>query len=251
MGIEKNETSTINPSLREELESIVKECMKSFDGSHDFYHVERVRNLSLQIAVQENIKDLELVELVALLHDVNDHKYVQKENNKNNNDKIKGILNKYKISSEKQEKISLLIDNLSFSKENKIKHSENPEDYSKYLLFIESNPELGCVQDADRLDAIGAIGIARTFCYGGSKKNRLLFNYPVNGNGDDQDDDNKDIMQWIQNKKSDKTTIGHFYDKLLLLKDLMKTESGKKMAQKRHQTMQLFLNSFFDEWQGK
>ena len=223
--------------------------MANFDGSHDFFHVERVRNLALQIAVKEGIKDLELVELTALLHDVNDHKYVQKEGNKENNDKIKAILNKYNISSEKQAKISLIIDNMSFSKEIKLKNAENAEVYANYLSLIEANPELACVQDADRLDAIGAIGIGRTFCFGGSRKDKPLFNFPLGGN-QGHSRGHQDINEWVENKKSSSTTIGHFYDKLLTLKNLMKTETGKKMAQKKHQFMDMFLDTFFNEWKG-
>eukprot|EP01084_Bolivina_argentea_P117995 209443_1 len=106
-------SSAMNPNMRQELEAIVKECMQNFDASHDFYHVERVRNLALQIAVKEGIKDLELIELTALLHDVNDHKYIEKNKNNKNNQKIKTLLNKYNISKEKQNKINLIIDNMS------------------------------------------------------------------------------------------------------------------------------------------
>lgn len=219
--------------------------MKDFDASHDFHHIERVRNLSLQIAAREGIKDLELIELTALLHDINDHKYISKnQDNKNINNKIKELLSKYKISQEKQSKMNLIIDNMSFSKEIKIKNDVNKEKYREYLKLIESNKELGCIQDADRLDAIGAIGIARTFCYGGAKStDRPLFNYDI-------DNKTENIHQWIKNNKCKDSNIGHFYDKLLLLKDMMKTKTGKKMAQRKHQTMQLFIDSFLNEWQG-
>lgn len=220
----------------------VKECMADFDGSHDFFHVERVRNLAMQIAVKEGIKDLQLVELAALLHDVNDHKYIQKDENKENNVKIKALLNKYNIGSEKQDEISLIIGNMSFSKEIKLKNADDEEIYANYLSLVEENPALGCVQDADRLDAIGAIGVARTFCFGGSRSGRSLFNFPLNSDAD--------IHQWIDDKKCDNTTIGHFYDKLLILKGMMKTETGKQMAQKKHDFMKQFLDQFLDEWQG-
>lgn len=218
--------------------------MKKFDASHDFYHIERVRNLSLQIAAKEGVKDLELVELTALLHDINDHKYIKKNDNNKNNDKIKEILNKYKISSEKQNKMNEIIDNMSFSKEIKIKNdTENKENYANYLKLFETNPEMGCIQDADRLDAIGAIGIGRTFCYGGAKSDRALFNFDI-------DDKSKHIDQWIKDKQCKDTTIGHFYDKLLLLKDMMKTQTGKEMAHRKHQIMLQFIQSFLTEWQG-
>ena len=141
--------------------------------------------------------------------------------------------------------MNLIIDNMSFSKEIKIKNNSNKENYAKYLKLIESNPELGCVQDADRLDAIGAIGIARTFCYGGAKSiGRPLFNFDID------DNKTKDINKWIKDNKCKDSGIGHFYDKLLLLKNMMKTRTGKEMADKKHQTMQLFLESFLNEWQG-
>mmetsp|Transcript_50296 Transcript_50296/g.83742 ORF Transcript_50296/g.83742 Transcript_50296/m.83742 type:complete len:274 (+) Transcript_50296:72-893(+) len=242
----KHEYNTIvlQPPLRKALEQIVKECMKNFDGSHDFFHVDRVRNLSLQIAIKEGIKDLELVELTALLHDINDHKYVEKHHHQQNNQKVAALLQKHEINAEKQKKMQLIIDNMSFSKEIKLKNDDNPEVYTKYLQLFASMPEMGCVQDADRLDAIGCIGIARAFCFGGAQKNRPLFNFASDNK------QNFNVKQWTEHNECKDTTIGHFYEKLLLLKDMMKTETGKHMAQAKHEKMTFFLDSFLKEWQG-
>jgi len=238
----------MDPDLREELECIVKECMRSFDASHDSAHVLRVRNMAIEIAKAEGVLDLELVEMAALLHDVNDHKYITKDHHsKQNNDKINAILAKYNIATSKVEAMNAIIDSMSFSKEIKLKHSENEQEYTDYLSLFESRPEMGCVQDADRLDAIGSIGIARTFCFGGSR-GRSLFNCPVPRNRECPTDR---VRQWIEDGKSGDSTIGHFYDKLLVLRDMMKTATGKQMASKRHEIMVLFLRSFLEEWGAK
>lgn len=216
--------------------------MESFDASHDLSHVLRVRNLAISIAKKEKHCDLELVEMAALLHDVNDHKYIKKDDeNKKNNDRIHEILTKYNVEHKKVEAMNVIIDNMSFSKEIKLKQSENEEQYREYLSLFETYPEMGCVQDADRLDAMGAIGIARTFCFGGSR-GRSLFNCAVN---------NESVPEeWIADKKCGESTIGHFYDKLLILKDMMKTQTGKEMARERHKMMEIFVNTFLKEWTG-
>ena len=203
--------------------------------------------MAITIAKAEGIRDLELVEMAALLHDVNDHKYIRKhDQNKRNNDRIHEILTKHHVEPQKVESMNVIIDNMSFSKEIKLKQSENEQEYTGYLSLFQSHPEMGCVQDADRLDAIGSIGIARTFCFGGSR-GRSLFNCPVNKEEDGALDH---VQQWIADDKSGDSTIGHFYEKLLILKDMMKTNAGKRMAEKRHDVMQLFVDSFLKEWTG-
>jgi len=166
-----------------------------------------------------------LVELSALLHDVGDHKFHKEENAQEI--LIKEILNKVNIDKIVQNKVLKIVASVSYKGAN-----------------IETSPtsiEGKVVQDADRLDAIGAIGIARAFAYGGNK-NRLLYHpneKPVN---------HADFEAY---KNDEGHTINHFYEKLLLLKNRMQTETGKQMAEERHAYMEMFLKPFYKEWEGK
>jgi uncharacterized protein len=188
---------------------------------HDWFHIERVWKLAKQIAQTENA-DTNIVEMAALLHDISDHKLV-----KNPQEvilKLKNWLQDKKLTAEETEKIIYIVKNVSYK-------GVGTKDRMK---FIEGK----IVQDADRLDAMGAIGIARTFAYGGSKK-RMIY-----------DPSKKPVLHhsFEQYKTSKSPTINHFYEKLLHLKDRMHTQTGKKIAEGRHQTMIRFLESFFQEW---
>ena len=203
----------------------VKEQLKNAEGGHDWFHIERVYKNSLLISSNE-ICDLEVVQLGALLHDIADSKF-------HNGDETVGpkiartFLEKENVAEETIIHVIAIIENISFKGGN----FEN-----KF-----TSKELEIVQDADRLDALGAIGIARTFNYGGFK-NRAIYNPNIAP---------KFNMGKEEYKNSDAPTINHFYEKLLLLKDKMNTRSGKKIAEQRHLYMENFLSQFYAEWEGE
>ncbi len=203
----------------------VKATLENAEGGHDWFHIERVWNNAKLIAKEENV-NLLIVELGALLHDIADAKF-------HNGDETLGpqIARNFLESHFVEEKIihhiEKIIENISFKGGN-----FNPTFHSK---------ELEVIQDADRLDALGAIGIARAFNYGGFK-NRTLFDPEIKP---------KLHQTKEEYKNNDAPTINHFYEKLLLLKDKMNTKTGKKVAAERHQYMEIFLQQFYDEWNGK
>ncbi len=200
----------------------VKEKLHGAEAGHDWFHIERVWKLSKKIAETENC-NLEVVELSALLHDIADPKF--HGGNETLALKIsKDFLENQNVSNAVIEQVLFIIQNISFKN-----RGEAPKD-----LPI----ELKIVQDADRLDAMGAIGIARTFNFGGFKNN-LMYHPEIPP---------KLNMTKEEYKKNEGTTINHFYEKLLLLKDLMNTEKGKELAQERHDFMQKFLDEFYKEW---
>ncbi len=211
-----------NKQLITDTIAFVKETLKGAEGGHDWFHIERVYYNAIRIAAYENANDL-VVALGALLHDIADAKF-------HNGDSSIGpkmaraFLEKKKVSESVIKQIEFIINNISYS--------------SNIDSTLRENPiELSIVQDADRLDAMGAIGIARTFNYGGFK-NRLLYDPAIKPNL-------KQTKEQYQ--KSTTPTINHFYEKLLLLKDLMNTKTGKKMAQERHDYMLGFLKQFYRE----
>ncbi|MCL8535299.1 HD domain-containing protein [Chryseobacterium gallinarum] len=200
----------------------VKEKLEGAEAGHDWFHIERVWKLSRKIAETEDC-DHDVVELSALLHDIADPKF-------HNGDETiapkisREFLEQQNVPDETIEKILFVINNISFK--NRDQAPPNPP------------IELKIVQDADRIDAIGAIGIARTFNFGGFKNNLMY----------DPETPPNPGMTKDQYKKSNGTTINHFYEKLLLLKDLMNTEKGKKLAEERHDYMLNFLDQFYREW---
>ena len=214
-----------NEQLIENTVSFVKLQLKNAEGGHDWFHIERVYKNTLAIAKNEKC-DLLVCQLGALLHDIADSKF-------HNGDEEIGpetarkFLQSEKVSIEIIEQVIQIIKNISFKGGN----------FNKEFNSI----ELQVVQDADRLDAIGAIGIARCFNYGGFK-NRTIYNPEIKPNL---------TMSKEEYKSSDSPTINHFYEKLLLLKDKMNTVSGKKIAEKRHDFMETFLEQFYGEWEGK
>lgn len=204
----------------------VKKQLENAEGGHDWFHIERVYKNALLIAQEEDDCDLTIVKLAALLHDIADSKF-------HNGDEQVGpkmartFLESQGVSEEIIAHVIAIIENISFKGGN----------FEKQF----SSKELDIVQDADRLDAIGAIGIARTFNYGGFK-NRPLYNPAVQPNLN---------MNKEEYKNNNAPTINHFYEKLLLLKDKMNTETGKQIAEKRHAYMVSFLSQFYAEWEGE
>lgn len=206
--------------------AFVKEELKNAEGGHDWFHVERVFRNALLIAKEEKV-DVLIVSLAALLHDIADPKF-------HNGDETIGpkkatnFLIAQKVPKEIGLHVVKIIKYVSF---------KNSLDANQKQF---TSKELEVVQDADRLDAIGAIGIARCFNYGGFK-NRALYNPEVIPNLN---------MTKEEYKNADAPTINHFYEKLLLLKDKMNTVTGKKIADNRHQFMEIYLDQFYDEWNG-
>jgi uncharacterized protein len=203
----------------------VKNQLAQAEGGHDWFHIERVYKNSLLIAENEDC-NVTIVKLGALLHDIADSKF------HNGDEKIgpktaRTFLESQNVSEDIISHVIAIIENISFKGGNFEK-----EFHSK---------ELEIVQDADRLDAIGAIGIARAFNYGGFK-NRPLYDPNIHPNLN---------MSKEEYKKSESPTLNHFYEKLFLLKDKMNTETGKKIAQKRHDFMITFLAEFYAEWDGE
>jgi uncharacterized protein len=203
----------------------VQQQLENAEGGHDWFHILRVYNNALLIAQNESC-NLEIVQLGALLHDIADSKFHHGDETIGPK-KARDFLELEKVDPEVVRQVVLIIENISFKGGN----------FAKTFNSI----ELDIVQDADRLDAIGAIGIARTFNYGGFK-NRALYNPNILPNLS---------MTKEEYKKNEAPTINHFYEKLLLLKDKMNTITGKKIAQKRHEYMESFLAQFYDEWEGK
>ena len=203
----------------------VKDKLQNAEGGHDWFHIERVYKNAISIAETETC-DLTVVKLGALLHDIADSKFHDGDE-EIGPQKARNYLESQKVSEEIIKHVIQIIENISFKGGN----------FEKQF----TSKELEIVQDADRLDAMGAIGIARTFNYGGFK-NRAIYNPTIAP---------KLNMSKEEYKKSDAPTLNHFYEKLLLLKDKMNTETGKKMAQERHCFMELFLGQFYAEWEGE
>ncbi|GEQ84764.1 phosphohydrolase [Patiriisocius marinistellae] len=214
------EQSVINQTIR-----FVKETLRDAEGGHDWFHIERVYKNALLIAKGENV-DLFVVSLGALLHDIADSKFYDGDDTVGPK-MARTFLMAQQISEDVITHVVKIIENISYKGGNAVK------------TF--SSMELNVVQDADRLDAIGAIGIARTFNYGGFK-NRKIYDPEIAP---------QQNMTPKAYKKSTAPTINHFYEKLLLLKDKMNTETGKKIAQERHTFMELFLEQFYGEWNGE
>jgi uncharacterized protein len=214
-----------NPDLINKTILFVKEKLANAEGGHDWFHIQRVYKNALLIANRET-GDETVIKLGALLHDIADSKF--HGGDEDLGPKVaREFLEKEAVSEEIIIHVIAIIKNISFKGGNTEK------------TF--SSVELDIVQDADRLDAIGAIGIARAFNYGGFK-DRALYNPQVAPNLH---------MSKEEYKNSQTPTINHFYEKLLLLKDKMNTETGKQIAKERHHYMQGFLAQFYAEWEGE
>jgi uncharacterized protein len=204
----------------------VKVTLVEAEGGHDWWHIYRVWKNAQHIGKAEDGVDMLVVELGALLHDIADSKF------HNGNEEIGpktaiDYLVSLGLSASVVEHVENIVRHISF------KGSLEGQKWTSL--------ELSVVQDADRLDALGAIGIARTFNYGGHK-GRGIYDPNIKPNL---------VMTKEEYKNSNTSTLNHFYEKLLLLKDLMNTKTGKEIAEERHQFMERYLEQFYSEWEGK
>ena len=213
-----------NQIVIEKTVEFVKLELYGAEGGHDWWHVYRVWKNSIAIGKTEDCNKL-IVELSALLHDIADPKFYNGDENIGPQ-KAEEFLVSIGLSNEIIDRIIYIIRHVSF---------KNTFDNN-----TEKNNELNIVQDADRLDAIGAIGIARTFNYGGFKGNELY----------NPDIPPKNYKSKREYKSGNSPTLNHFYEKLLKLKGMMNTEAGIKIANNRHQFMEVFLRQFYSEWNG-
>ncbi|MBT7621259.1 MAG: HD domain-containing protein [Lentimicrobiaceae bacterium] len=213
-----------NQIVIEKTVEFVKLELYGAEGGHDWWHVYRVWKNSIAIGKTEDCNKL-IVELSALLHDIADPKFYNGDENIGPQ-KAEEFLVSIGLSNEIIDRIIYIIRHVSF---------KNTFDNN-----TEKNNELNIVQDADRLDAIGAIGIARTFNYGGFKGDELY----------NPDIPPKNYKSKREYKSGNSPTLNHFYEKLLKLKGMMNTEAGIKIANNRHQFMEVFLKQFYSEWNG-
>lgn len=191
---------------------------------HDWYHVDRVRRAALHICSEEQAGDPFIIEMAALLHDIPDEKL--NDSAEAGKKKLDLFFQSIELPDEAQNAIVQIIESISYKGGRKTE-----------LKSIEAK----IVQDADRLDAIGAIGIARAFAYGG-KKGQPIYDPAINV---------REEMSLEEYRKGKSTSIHHFYEKLLKLKDLLNTDTAKNMAEKRHQMMEQYLEQFYLEWDGQ
>jgi len=214
-----------NDQVIQETISFVKKTLAGAEGGHDWWHVYRVWKISKHIAEKEK-SNLLIVELGALLHDIADSKFYNGDETIGPK-KAREFLESVEAEEEIIKHIEKIIANISF------KGGVQPQEFKSI--------ELDVIQDADRLDAIGAIGITRAFNYGGHK-GREIYNPEIKPNLK---------MTKEEYKRSNAPTINHFYEKLLLLKERMNTKTGKALAEHRHAFMEQFLFEFFKEWEGQ
>lgn len=203
----------------------MKKQLAHAEGGHDWFHIQRVLNNALLIAKHEDV-DVFVVQLGALLHDIADSKFHAGDDALGPSI-ARHFLCSINVEDTVVDHVVNIIAHISFAGGNA------PQNFK--------SPELNVVQDADRLDAMGAIGIARAFNYGGFK-NRLLYDPSIKPNLN---------MSKEEYKTSTAPTINHFYEKLLLLKDQMNTKTGRLIAKERHRFMEQFLKQFYAEWNGE
>ncbi|BCB04447.1 HD domain-containing protein [Bacillus sp. KH172YL63] len=208
--------------LNDVIHVLKKEYLGESTG-HDWFHLERVRKQALRIAKEEGVQHTYIVELAALLHDVPDEKFVGKEEGEK---KLDGILSSLSLTDNEINVLKSIIYSISYKGGHEAK-----------LTSLEAK----IVRDADRIDAIGAIGIARTFAYGG-KKGQPLYNPDLGV---------REEMSLEEYRHGESSSIHHFHEKLLKLKDLMCTETGRRLAEERHDFMLQFLEQFNKEWNGQ
>ena len=220
-----NQNETYNQEIILKTIDFVKTSLADAEGGHDWWHIYRVWKTAKHIAQTENI-DMYVIELGALLHDIADSKF-HGGDEEIGPQQAQEFLESLQVSEIIIDHVVNIIANISF------KGGNMPQKFK--------SSELDVIQDADRLDALGAIGIARTFNYGGHK-GRSIYNPDIKPNLN---------LSKEEYKNSDAPTLNHFYEKLLLLKDLMNTETGRKMADQRHDFMLAYLDQFYKEWDGE
>ena len=208
------------------LEDYVKTELAGDSSGHDWFHVERVRNLAVKIGQKEGA-DLYLVETAALAHDLGDPKFTGGDETVAPR-LIGKKLTELNFSKEDQEHVLYIVQNMSYSKS---LSSQN----------VEKTTEFKCVQDADRVDGMGAIGIARVFAYGGHQ-GRLIYDPEIKP---------KTQLTKEEYRSNQSTSINHFYEKLFKLKEQMNTETGRGIAEERQKFMERYLEHFFKEWKGE
>lgn len=209
----------MNQSIRD-AEQFVKENLGQDSTGHDWYHSDRVRKIAVHIAKKEQIGDCFIIELAALLHDITDDKLY--DNEEMGLALLDTWFRRNNLPSFQVREIKQIIDSISYSEGQTV------------LPSIEAK----IVQDADRIDALGAIGIARTFAYGG-KKGQLLYDPAISV---------RDSMNKEEYRNGKSTSIHHFHEKLLKLTDMLHTDTAKAIAKERHQYMEEFLQQFNKEW---
>lgn len=205
-------------------EEFVKREMYEDSTGHDWFHIDRVRNIALQIQEKEKSGDPLIIELAALLHDISDEKLHRSK--EVGEEKLTTFLNRLPLDEGKKNHIKEIIETISFKGGN-----------NRNITSVEA----AIVQDADRLDAIGAIGIARAFAYGG-KKGQSIYDPSISI---------RTSMTNEEYRKGKSSSINHFYEKLLKLKEKMNTKSGTEIAERRHAFMESFLHEFYNDWNGK
>ena len=215
---------TVDPLVEATIEYVKSELAQA-EGGHDWFHTERVWKVAQNIASKTSVDPL-VVSLGALLHDIADAKFYDGDETIGPQ-KARAFLEAQNAAAEVIDHVVKIIENISF------KGGNRPQQFT--------SPELEVVQDADRLDALGAVGIARAFSYGGFKK-RAIHDPEIEPNLG---------MTAAAYKKNTAPTINHFYEKLLLLKDRMNTIRGKELAEERHRFMEQYLEQFYKEWDGE
>jgi len=208
----------------EQTEVYVRNELGEDATGHDWFHVDRVRRNALHICKEEKAGDPFIIEMAALLHDISDEKL--NESSEKGEEKLEAFLQTLPLNDHDKKHIKQIIATISFKGGKKT---------------ILSTIEAEIVQDADRLDAIGAIGIARAFAYGG-KKGQSIYDPGIAVRKE---------MTVTEYRKGKSTSIHHFYEKLLKLKDLLNTATAQKMAESRQQMMETFLEQFYQEWDGQ
>ena len=200
----------------------VREIFATDFSGHDFFHTMRVYQMATTIAMKENA-NLQIVQLAALLHDVDDRKLSPETCE--NKDRAVAFMRSQNLAEEMIEKIKQIIGEVSFMGKDSV---------------VPKTLEGKCVQDADRLDALGAMGIARAFAYGGNH-NRVMYDPEI-----------KPALNMSKEEYQNhvSTTVNHFYEKLFLLKDMMNTDSAKAIAEHRERYMKEYIDEFMDEWEG-
>ncbi|MDT8401686.1 MAG: HD domain-containing protein [Bacteroidales bacterium] len=200
----------------------VKNYLEGAESGHNWWHIQRVCNMAMHIYSIVKDGDPFIIEMASLLHDIGDHKIKS-----GYEPGPREFMDSIDLGSSRADKITYIIDHISFR--------------DTYGPSYVHTPELDIVQDADRLDAIGAIGIARAFNYGGSRGREIF-------NPDEEPGHFENTAEYIASHSS---TINHFYEKLLKLKDMMNTVTGKQLAYDRHNYMEGFLRQFLKEWNGE